>query len=121
MTDPDNLRCTLAAGHSGFCDPHGMRDIENEHMCTLKRRSMDVYESNLSVVTNADNWPELDGQIPINWSAIVDAENDLVCVVPPHVVDYHDFSTRSEIDLQTESKIRAQIICDILNMVQNDG
>jgi len=109
------MRCIREGGHVGDCAP-GSDPVDLDNLCTLTRRSMDVFESNVTVVTNAENWPELDGQIPINWTAIVDAENDLVCVVPPQAM----YSCDDLKDQQAISKRRAQIICDILNAVQSE-
>jgi hypothetical protein len=112
-TAPDLHRCGRYAGHPGDCEP-GYMDTEKYQACTLRRLSMDTYEPLVSTVTNDDNWPELDGLIPIGWTAIVDAENDLVAIVPPaYLVTYGTVK-------ESDSLRRAKIIAAILNAAQED-
>lgn len=107
-------RCRLEAGHNGLCE----KGAASTNACTLHRRTMDVFEADCCVITNADKWPEF--VIPPNWSAVVDAENDLVCLVPPHISQYPSAPWWTDQEQQIDSRVRAQIICDVLNAVQSE-
>lgn len=93
--------------------PMGMtRDEET------RRRTMTLFEADCCVITNIDKWPEY--TILENWAAIVDAESDLICLVPPYISQYSNVPMASAADLQSDTKMRAQVICDALNAAQNE-